>query len=127
MLLEETGNIGYSVFNIIFEANQKPRNPMAIAVKSIRTFKIFFHDFLLTSLNLIFEIKTTYSKISIYLYIELSFNLVLSLLSRCKYLFAIQRLRNTRIKIETCIHENVGTPGRIAPFTEQSIWYVKKP
>jgi hypothetical protein len=76
MLLEETGNIGYSVFNIIFEANQKPRNPMAIAVESIRTFKIFFHDFLLTSLNLIFEIKTAYSKISIYLYIELSFNLV---------------------------------------------------
>jgi len=45
MLLEETGNIGYSVFNIIFEANQKPRNPMAIAVESIRTFKIFFMIF----------------------------------------------------------------------------------
>ncbi len=54
MLLEETGNIGYSVFNIIFEANQKPRNPMAIAVKSIRTFKIFFHDFFIDFFKLDF-------------------------------------------------------------------------
>jgi hypothetical protein len=33
MLLEETGNIGYSVFNIAFEANQEPRKPMAITAK----------------------------------------------------------------------------------------------
>jgi len=41
MLLEETGTIGYSVFNIAFEANQKPRHPMAIAAKSTNAFKSF--------------------------------------------------------------------------------------